>query len=71
MASNSPGTDMGIGLGLVFGIVALAAVVLTAANGYAYALNGVASVRVTSGIVFGVGLLAAGLSIVAIHVYDA
>ncbi|MFC6865058.1 hypothetical protein ACFQGE_16540 [Halomicroarcula sp. GCM10025817] len=71
MASNSPGTDMGIGLGLVFGIVALVAVVLTAANGYAYALNGVASVRVTSGIVFGIGLLAAGLSIVAIHVYDA
>ncbi|MFC7027975.1 hypothetical protein ACFQJ5_10830 [Halomicroarcula sp. GCM10025324] len=71
MASNTPETDMGLGLGLVFGIVALIAVVLTATNGYAYALNGVAQVRITSGIVFGIGLLAAGLSIVAIHVYDA
>lgn len=71
MASNAPQTDMGLGLGLVFGIVTLAAVVLTAVNGYMYAVQGSAQVRVTSGIVFAIGLLTAGLAIVAIHVYDA
>ena len=71
MASQLPETDMGLGLGLVFGLVTLVAVVLTAVNGYTYALNDVASVRITAGIAFGVAMLTASVAVVLLHVYEA
>lgn len=71
MASNVPRTDKGLGLGLVFGIVTVVAILLTALNGFAYAVEGAAQLRITSGIAFGIGLLTAGLAIVAIHVFEA
>ncbi|WP_254271155.1 DUF7525 family protein [Haloarcula marina] len=75
MATESQ-TDMGVGLGLLFGIVAVGAAMLAAVNSYNYAIReaqqlDTAGLLLNSGIGFGVAMLAAGLALVAIHVYDA
>jgi hypothetical protein len=70
MATTSSKTDMSLGLGLLFSIVAVAGAVGTAVFGYLYALEHARAVQINSGIAFGVAMLAAGLAIVAIHVYE-
>jgi len=76
MARTETQTDMGLGLGLLFGLVALGAAALMAINAYDYAVKhaqglDTAGLLVSSGWGFGVAMLAAGLAILAIHVYDA
>lgn len=66
---------MGVGLGLLFGIVAVLAALVTTVTAYQYAIRhaqelGTGSLQLTSGIGFGVAMLAASLCLVAIHVYD-
>jgi len=68
-------TDKGLGLGVLFSIVAVGGALATAALGYTYAVNHAAgeaarATQVNAGIAFGVGLLAAGLAVTALHVYD-
>ncbi|GGN89429.1 MULTISPECIES: DUF7525 family protein [Haloarcula] len=75
MATESQ-TDMGIGLGVLFGVVAVGAAVLTAVNSYNYAIRhaqelDTSGLLLNSGVGFGVAMLAASLALVAIHVYDA
>ncbi len=67
-------TDMGIGLGALFGVVALLAAVVTAVSSYNYAIRHAQGMDTTgllanSGIAFGVAIVAASLALVAIHVY--
>jgi len=70
MATTSSKTDMGVGLGLLFSIIAIVAAVAMGVFGYAYALDHARALQINSGIAFGVAMLAAGLAIVAIHAYD-
>lgn len=70
MATMSSKTDMGVGLGLLFSIIAVAAAVATTVFGYTNAIDHARVLQVNGGIAFGVAMLAAGLAIVAIHVYD-
>jgi hypothetical protein len=75
MASTDAETDMGLGLGLVFGLVAVGATLLTTVNGYTYATRTAqgleaTGLQVSSGVAFGVAIVAAGLAIVAVHVFD-
>jgi hypothetical protein len=68
-------TDMGTGLGLLFGLVAIIASAVTGLSSYNYALReaqglDTAGLLTNSGIAFGVAMLAASLALVAIHAYD-
>lgn len=76
MASTETQTDMGLGLGLLFGLVALGAAALMGINAYEYAIKhaqgaDTAGLLVSSGWAYAVAMLAAGLAVLAIHVYDA
>lgn len=67
-------TDMGVGLGALFGVVALLAAGVTAVNSYNYAIReaqglDTAGLLTNSGLAFGVAMVAASLALVAIHVY--
>jgi len=68
-------TDMGVGLGLVCGVIALGAAAMTGINSYNYAIReaqglDTGGLLASSGIAFGVAIVAASLALVAIHVYD-
>jgi len=67
-------TDMGVGLGALFGVVALLGAGVTAVTSYNYAIReaqglDTAGLLTNSGLAFGVAIVAASLSLVAIHVY--
>jgi len=68
-------TDMGVGLALLFAVVSLAGAALTGINSYNYAIReaqglDTGGLLASSGLAFGVAIVAASLAIVAIHVYD-
>lgn len=74
--ATATSSDLGIGLGLAFSIVSVAAAAATAYLGYVYAIrhaNEVAAdaVQINAAMAFGAAMLAGGLAIVAIHVYEA
>jgi len=67
-------TDMGLGMSLLFGVIALGAAALTGINSYNYAIRDAqgletGSLLATSGLAFGAAIVAASLALVAIHVY--
>lgn len=75
MATTSSKTDMSVGLGLLFSIIAVAAAGATTLFGYSYAIEHAAgaaarTIQINGGIAFGVAMVAAALAIVAIHVYE-
>ncbi|WP_324662524.1 hypothetical protein [Haloarcula sediminis] len=66
--------DMGVGLGALFGVVAVLGAGVTAVNSYNYAVRDAqgldtAGLLTNSGIAFGVAIVAASLALVALHVY--
>ena len=67
-------SDMGVGLGALFGVVALIGAGVTAASSYNYAIRDAqgletAGLLTNSGLAFGVAMVAASLALVAMHVY--
>ena len=73
--STESATDMGVGMGLLFGLLAVGGAVLTGLFSYNYAIRDAqgletAGLLANSGIAFGVAMVAASLALVAIHVYD-
>ncbi|MDS0259000.1 hypothetical protein NDI56_06290 [Haloarcula sp. S1CR25-12] len=67
-------SDMGVGLGALFGVVALGAAAMTAISSYNYAIRDAqgletAGLLTNSGLAFGVAIVAASLALVAVHVY--
>ena len=68
-------SDMGVGLGTVFGILAVLAAGMMGVYSYNYAIRHARELETTgllvgSGLAFGVAVVAGSLAIVAIHVYD-
>lgn len=68
-------TDLGIGLGLLFSLIAVGAALATTVLGYTYAINHAAgeaarATQINAGLAFGLAVLAAGLAVAALHVYD-
>lgn len=68
-------TDLGIGLGLVFSLVALGGATVTTVLGYTYAVEHAAGVavratQITAGLAFGLALFAGVLAIAAVHVHE-
>lgn len=73
--ATSTNSDMGVGLGLLFSLIAIGAAIATTVLGYNYAIAHAAeeAARVTqinAGLAFGLAMLAAGLAVTAVHVYD-
>lgn len=67
-------SDMGVGLGALFGVVALIGAGVTAVSSYNYAIRDAQGVETAglltnSGLAFGVAMVAASLALVAMHVY--
>jgi hypothetical protein len=67
-------SDMGVGLGALFGVVALIGAGVTAVSSYNYAIRDAqgletAGLLTNSGLAFGVAMVAASLALVAMHVY--
>jgi len=70
MATTSSKTDMSIGLGLLFSIIALLASAATGMFGYANAVDHARALQVNGGIAFGVAMAAGAIAIIAIHAFD-
>ena len=73
--STNPAADKGVGLGLLFGVIAVGGAALTGIFSYNYALRSAQGLETggllaNSGLAFGVAMVAASLTLVAIHVYD-
>lgn len=74
MATESA-SDMGLGLGVVFGVVATLGAVMMGVYSYNYALRDAqgldtAGLLTNSGLAFGLAMVAACLALVAIHAYE-
>ena len=61
-------TDMGVGLALLFGVLAIGGAALTGINSYNYAIREAQGIE-TTGLLANSGI-AFGVAIVALHVYD-
>jgi len=71
MAETKTGSDMSIGLGLLLGFVALLAAVAMAGTAYIAALSEEGeTMQLLSGVSLTVALLAGGIAIAAIHIYE-
>ncbi|MFB6309444.1 MAG: hypothetical protein ABEH35_08950 [Haloarculaceae archaeon] len=75
MVETASRSDLSVGLGLVFGLLAVGAAIATTVAGYTYAVEHAAGESATlfqlaSGWGFGVAVLLASLAIVAIHVFE-
>jgi apolipoprotein N-acyltransferase len=71
MTETTSESDMGIGLGLLFGVVAVLAALAMAGTAYVTALSDHAeTMQLLSGVALAVAFLAGGLSISAIHLYE-
>jgi len=71
MAETTDASDMGIGLGLLFGLVAVLASMAMGGAAYVVAFSEHAeTMQLLSGVALTVAMVAGGLSIVAIHIYE-
>lgn len=67
MSDTRSATDMGVGLALAFGALAVVASLLAAATSYVVALEGDHAMQVASGLAIATAMLFAGLAVTALH----
>lgn len=67
MSESRTSTDMGFGLALVFGALAVVAALLTTATSFLYAMEGEHFMQTASGVAVAAAMVFAGLAIVALH----
>jgi hypothetical protein len=70
MAQTTRGSDTGLGLSLLFGVVALLGALATFGTSYVSFLTDDHGMQVLSGIALAATLLAAGVAVAAIHLFD-
>jgi len=70
MADTVRGSDTGVGLSLLFGAVAVLGALATFGTSYVSVLTHGNGMQVLSGVALAVTLLAAGMAIAAIHLFD-
>ena len=70
MAETKRGSDLGTGVGMLFGLVAVVAAIATAATAFLSETQGSDTMQLLSGIALAVALLAGGVAVVAIQVFD-
>jgi hypothetical protein len=69
MTDTARTSDEGIGLSLVFGLVALLATLGTLATSYISILNGDGGMQVISGVSFAVAVFAGCVAVAAVHMF--
>lgn len=69
MAESGSATEMGTGLAIAFGALAVIAALATAATSQLYAMNGTHVMQTASGVAIAASLLFAGLAIAVLHRY--
>ena len=69
MAEYAGRSDMGVGLAFVFGGIAVLAALVTTVTSYMDAVGG-SDMQVVAGLGMAVAMLAGGLAVAAIHIYD-
>ena len=67
MTESKSATDMGVGLAMVFGALAVVAALATAATAFLYAVDGAHVMQTASGAAVAAAMLFAGLSVAALH----
>lgn len=70
MTETSRASDFGTGVSLLLGFVVLAAAIATASTAYLAESQGSDTMQLLSGIALSVALLAGGLAIAVIHLYE-
>jgi hypothetical protein len=70
MAQQTSSTDMGLGLAFVLGAIAVLGALVSTGAAYRYALDEQGTLLVLSGLGIGVAMLAGGLAVTAMHVFD-
>jgi len=70
MVETARASDTGVGLSLVFGVVAMLAILAMFGTSYISIVNDDHGMQVLSGVALAVALLAAGLSVTAFHVFQ-
>jgi hypothetical protein len=69
MADTAQASDAGLGLSLLFGVVALLGALATFGTSYVSILTHDDSMQALSGIALAVTLLAAGVAVAAVHLF--
>jgi hypothetical protein len=70
MTETGRASDLGLGLAITFGVVAVLAALATAATSYVSVINDDAGLQTIGGLAFAAALLAAGLSVAAVHLFE-
>lgn len=71
MAETSQGSDMAIGLGILFGLIVVVASIATAVTSYSsFVMDDGDAMQLLSGLTLSVALIAGCIAIVAIHLYE-
>lgn len=69
MTESHAETDLGVGLAIAFGALAVIGALGTTATSYLYVLEADHGIQVLSGVAFALSVLFAGLAVTALHVY--
>ena len=70
MAETKQASDKSLGLSITFSVVAALATLGMLATSYLYALNGDHQMQLYSGYAFAVAIVAGGLAVAVIHMFD-
>jgi len=70
MAEATQASDKSLGLSITFGVVALLATLGMLVTSYLYALNGDHQMQLYSGYAFAAAIVAGGLAVAVLHMFD-
>jgi hypothetical protein len=70
MAETKQASDKSLGLSITFSVVAALATLGMLATSYLYALNGDHQMQLYSGYAFATAIVAGGLAVAVIHMFD-
>jgi hypothetical protein len=69
MTADTTATDVGFGLAIAFGALAILAALGSTATSYRYAIDGSSFMQLLSGVTVGLAVLFGALAIAALHLY--
>ena len=70
MAETTQASDKSLGLSITFGVVAALATLGMLATSYLYALNGSHQMQLYSGYAFAAAVVAGGLAVAVLHIFE-
>jgi hypothetical protein len=70
MAEATQASDKSLGLSITFGVIAVLGTLGMLATSYLYALNGDHQMQLYSGYAFAAAIVAGGLAVAVLHMFD-